>query len=885
MRDDILTIIAGHRDVTNVVVLTFNIDLVFVETVLLRSLRGCGYPSMTILADAEEVTRTFQGQSPWLSAVGHRFRVVPVWMGDHFRFHPKIVLLSGVEHAELLVGSGNASFGGFRQNAEIWVSFQTEIDGTAPFAAAKELFSACLERSKARPEAQAEIHEAFDPSTHSWSRKLESPADVLWRVGRGETLLDQVEAAVGRTRVERITICSPYFDDSGQAIRTLAKRWPKARIELLVQPETTELTRGILKSSGTHVRLKCVSANRSDGSRGFVHAKFYAFASRGQVVLFAGSANCSVAGLTAGGNAGNAEALAVQRLTARRFNDEVLDDLAITSDVPELAAETAPETSPAESPQPVRIVSASLVGRSLHVSFAAQQGFQVDTCRIDEQVVTLHASDLREDGFMIDVDGSPAVVALEGSWRGERVVSRLHWVDHEWELSASGRQRQFALGLKNHVSPATWNLGAWAELLRLLGDHLRYTPSRPIESTTDSPNREDEVRTYSDEDFITANYRLPSRATPSATDQAVRILGLQRLLLDYFGLQPEQEPGDAVESDEESDEGNDQGESARQGTRGGKRPPVSTGWPQEPSEAERRRARRFADLVAEQLVDEEFIQHRSPSLLGRDLAVTAILLVAGTCEKWLPEDAFFELSHKIWTRMFLDRGTPAPEAIPTGWLEWLSRNSKAGDQYKQELRRVELTAALFLWMSTCPSGASAADAIRFRLATRLAVARLPWLWNLDRTDEVAREIERIASRTKWFEGGRNWRRLVQSWGELIVEGHALHRLEMAISKHDLTYWRKVVETDVVDPGELLWQGRLGFAIATVRASRAAPTGSKSVRVLLLGSDRAEADIAPGFLLPVRGLAKALSSMSKTPFNQQHAETIEQLLNRIAAEAR
>jgi len=167
MRDDLLKKLSGHRDLTNVVVLTYNIDLIFIEHVFLRALKRCGHPTLTIFADAEEVNRTFESQGRWLAGIGRRYRVVPVAMSTGYRFHPKAALLSGPEHAELLIGSGNLTFGGLRQNDEIWMSFSDEEDGTGPMAAFQSLLVSCAGQAGASRGAQREIEEAFDVSTHA----------------------------------------------------------------------------------------------------------------------------------------------------------------------------------------------------------------------------------------------------------------------------------------------------------------------------------------------------------------------------------------------------------------------------------------------------------------------------------------------------------------------------------------------------------------------------------------------------------------------------------------------------------------------------------------------------------------------------------------------
>ncbi len=103
MRRDLLKTIAAERDITSMFVLTYNIDFLFIETLLLAAIRHCGRPTLTIFADAECAAQSYSAQKPFITALGRRYRVAPVSMAPGFRFHPKAILLSGTKSATLLV--------------------------------------------------------------------------------------------------------------------------------------------------------------------------------------------------------------------------------------------------------------------------------------------------------------------------------------------------------------------------------------------------------------------------------------------------------------------------------------------------------------------------------------------------------------------------------------------------------------------------------------------------------------------------------------------------------------------------------------------------------------------------------------------------------------
>jgi len=84
MRQDLIKLIESQEDVTNIIVLTHNIDFVFIQLIVLPALRRCGRPTFTVFADAQCATETFTYQSPVLTGLGIRYRVVPVAMEPGF---------------------------------------------------------------------------------------------------------------------------------------------------------------------------------------------------------------------------------------------------------------------------------------------------------------------------------------------------------------------------------------------------------------------------------------------------------------------------------------------------------------------------------------------------------------------------------------------------------------------------------------------------------------------------------------------------------------------------------------------------------------------------------------------------------------------------------
>lgn len=880
MRSDLIETISGCKDLTNVIVLTFNIDLIFVETVLLRALRKCGHPSLTIFADAEEVSRTFDAQGRWLSSIGRRFRVVPVPMHRGYRFHPKAVLVSGPEEAELFVGSGNLTFGGFRQNDEVWTSFSSREDGTGPMTAFQDMLSACMRRSNATHGVRREINEAYDAATRSWAAEKAKADGLIWRVGEGPSLLDQMASVVGDRPISRVLICSPYYDERGVGLRGVADHWPRATIELLVQSGQTTLTRSAIDHARIQPKLLSVKSARPDGGDAFIHAKCYALFSENAVLLFAGSANCTAAALGQSDGNGNAEMLAFQQLDITAFEEQVRSELQVVDETPVVPHQVDDNEVDDTENARILVLSASYAGGVLTISFSAHPGTRVDTCWVDSSAVALAMPVLPASNIIIPLTQLPRSIRLEGVADGERVLSRNHWVDHEFALSATSRKRKVVGAFEHGISPPNWSFGSWIEVLRLVSDHLHYEPEavhEPHNAGHDNGNAEEHV--YSAADFFTDDYRLPNqRATRVVPHEDDRILGLQRLLLEYFGIETEDVP--SQEQDSNGLTGEEPVDGPETPVPNVRQNPIGRRQHRELTEVEHKRACRIITNLIDRLTDEHFLQHRHQDLLANDLSIVAVLLIAGRNEGWLPTDLFFEWTHKVWTRLFFDHGpSRADNAAAAGWLERRSQQTVDLESFRRAVGTVSLSAALAMWAFTCPDVAPKPEKVRFALATRMAVARLPWLWNLHRIHEVAAEIDRIASRTGWLGHGTgtDWNDIVTCWDQMFGEGRALARLEDVLADRTVEGWRSDIKRGKIEAGTLLWQGPLGFCVVKL-SSGYQPKDNGAVSVLPLRA-RQEAKLTASFVLPVRCLLRAVP-IGVRRFTNEDAEFLKGFVERI-----
>ena len=863
MREDILKIIRGAKDVTNAVILTHNIDFVFLQSVVIPALRRCGQPALTVFADAECAAEAFPHQLRVLRDLGSRYRVVPIAMHPGFRFHPKALLLSGPEKATLLVGSGNLTFGGWRENGEVWLRYDTDSDGTGPFAALRNYLQDVLARVPLRESVEAEVEETFDPNTRAWAAELGEPDALIGRAAAGPPLLDRMKEILGARPVERLFVCTPYFDPDAEALRAMANALRAPETSVFVQSKRTTLMQDAAATLGETFKLVAVEFHHTEKAESegedrtryaFVHAKFYAVESGDSVLACVGSANCSRAALTIPGTACNAELMGVRELSKSEFKRSLLDELIIGNAEPELLS--TPIEPPAEKTTNdyVRIRGARFDLGTIQIAFDCGAQTAVRFAELDGQ-----RTDIFNEGHgrvRVDTTHPHRVAVLVADCRGAEIRSSPHWIDNEADLGASARGRSLAEAIHRRVRGGVWSIGSLTDVLTELCRHLQYMP-KAMSWRRASGEKKDGRGTgpvefvwedvFSDSYGLSMRSFLPNRHQLSSDE---RIGGLRSLILRWYGItQPEHEQdpegADDVPSHDTAvttvdDDGDPSAD--RPAALPKSMPRVA---PTPPSDRERKRVQKIVNLVVSRMSDTEFLSERPPTLLSGDLKIVALLLRAGLADDWLTEQEFFDATLGIWLPLFFN----AVEEKYTGWLERRHQSAEDPQEFADSMRSVELSAALACWALSVPERSTSPEHTRFALACILAVARLPWIWQTGGPREIARQVADVFAHTS-DRVDADWQSIEKRWLTLIRRGRALGLLHNAILRTHIVELRTRIRQTQVNQGELLWQGRYGFCVATEDCQRI--KDEKGTVVILQQADATKKFLG-NWLMPVAGM--------------------------------
>lgn len=872
MRSDLLKAIAGSKEVTNAIILTHNIDFVFLQTVVLAAFRKCGHPTITVFADAQCAAESFAYQAPVLDGLGVRYRVVPVAMSTGFRFHPKAVLLSGEKEATLFVGSGNLTFGGWRENAEVWMRFDATVDGAGVFGEFEQYLHKILERVPLSDAIKEELTEAFDTTTRRWlsEERPTTSTTLLGRVGSGASLLESIRDMKGIEPIDELVICSPYFDAEGAALRALIEQTTARQATVLCQPSCSTLTRKAFDAAGGAAKLQQVSFEHvsvDGGARAaFIHAKFYGLLRGEEALVIAGSANCSRAALVVNGNAGNAELMALRRMPVADFESAFVGELQRIP-APAVLADVSPAPDNLVVTTTLRVLAARFESGILLIGFAPARA-EIRSCEVDGAKVRFS---LAEPGIMSAAcSADPHSVRLEGLLDGADTWSALAWIDNERYLYSSARGRSLADSIRARMQPGGWNAAAWADIMDVFCKHLTYMPKRDSgrAAATVSSDEGTGGGTFSFTDVFSSSYQAP--ALCGLGPLLVKLGGskersLQQLLLRWFGVADEADQAIGDEGDDGDDEV-DRPEIL---------PAARKHLPTAPvTEADRRRIQKVLEQVEVAMTTEQFLAERRPELLAADLKVAAVLLRTGLREGWLGAHEFFHTTHRIWASLFFS-GSPDTNQ---GWLEYRLRHAENTTAFIVAVRSPELAAALLGWaFAVVPEEAAPASA-RFHLAVALAVARLPWLWDTGDETAIAKELEILLAHTG-VPDATNAVRMRESWERMLRRGHALLRLEDAAKAVPLETLRARIRTPELLAGDLLWQGAAGYCVVTKTTPRVM---GKVVSVLKLQNNQSEeSQFLAQYTIPVGSLLEASVVPDSHGFSAEPRRVLREFLDELA----
>jgi len=469
MRYDLVEELLDVKQITNIIITSFNVDYLYIQSSLIPALNKKDNPKLTIFADYDCATLAFNDLRKYIDGLGDRYRVFPVYLPNRPCFHPKSIFISGEERSKLAIGSGNVGYGGWINNAEIWNIYDTDVNDPKIFNSYRDFITGIIKYIPPNNHVVQEIDEAFDSSTRNWVVEGKLDHSILFSVEPSVNLAKEMIDHINLDFVDKITICSPFYDPKGEAVKYFIDNIKHKEIELLIPKTGSNFSSIALKNLKAKAKIRTITFIREEHEH-FIHAKFYAFQTGNTVNLFVGSANCSNAGLCLHDH-GNIELLSYQKLDIDTFNSMITNELIIDDAIPELKS-ASEDNKTSENSDQLRILSCSYKSGKLGIHFQEIDGVVMKQCFIDD--IDTKYKEIDTSTIECNPGFLPNYITINGSINGKIIKSLPHWIDNEFHLNANRYNKGFANNIKTRLNTETWDVSVWHYVLNLFNKNINY---------------------------------------------------------------------------------------------------------------------------------------------------------------------------------------------------------------------------------------------------------------------------------------------------------------------------------------------------------------------------------------------------------------------------
>ena len=873
--------IRSAKDVSHVFVLTHNVDLIFLQNVLIPTLRKCGNPSITVFAEYSCAVESFSIYHKYAGGLGKRYRLVPVKMSKGFRFHPKAIFIAGKKKASLFIGSGNLGFGGWRDNGEIWSHYDTESGGKPEISSFYEYLIQIANDIPLSTTIISEIQSAYDPSTHMWSLNLPASQGLLGKFKQGESLLDRMETYLAGKSISKLVICAPYFDDRGEIINSLHAFAQEAPVEVLVPSYGSNISLDVMKNLSSRVKFTTVTFRKSDDHESFVHAKFYAFVHTDEITLFSGSANCSAAALSISGAQGNAELLSVRQISVQNFINEVLGEIEVVNAAPRLS-----EVQEHKEPEPdhgrISILAARNDRNGLAITVSMTEGISIKQVLLDDEAVTYTET----PDFLLVARANIICSRIQviGIFQGSNLHSDLFWIDHEIELQKTGKHRSLAGAVHQGISPEGWSLSSWNTILGIFVEHLQYLPQKSnIPRKSGDRNKKEIATTFTESDVFISDYGT-LRET-SKTAGAHKISGLRSLLLQLFGYYDYERP---EENEDIPPDGEGEGKERKAKFHGdegdnGDDPDPDPDPPDPeviPTRHNRKQSYKHLTEAVDTICSMEYYLNRPIDQISHDITLLSPLLRFSKSEGLISELQFLEISQKLWSTMFFNYlYVDSSEKRWHGWFDY--RTTTEGEHFIETFRDIKTAASLISWAISPDFENPTPDMSIFMISSAMAFAKYPWLCSGHETNELDAFIYDDLVLMKQIDPDNieDWTIKAKKWNTLRSMGQTFLILQDELQAISPAHCKDKIECETVELGKLVWLGKKrGFGVLLEPCNRTYI--GKKVSVHCMQTMEKDLKWSSDYILPIESLiASGLILRTKT---ETEKKDIVKTLNHVGS---
>ena len=293
------------------VLTTYAVDLIHFDRHLVNILHRKQICSINVLADANLLEKEMEYVNPrFMKGIGKEYSIQGI--SSKGTFHPKINIFVGDDAVLIVLGTGNLTVTGHGKNHEAFTGLMVDSNNDAQRPLIEECWRylyrfsnqfASFDNNRILREIP-ENCSMLSPTYHVVPHRLCSVQSGLYAAllynDESSSYLKQITDIVPLQDVQKVTVVSPFFDEKGESLVTLADLCPNAKIDVLIHracslppckmPENKRVNFFDFEETARG-KMNFKVYDRQ------LHAKLFHFKTSDREFCVIGSANATIAGL------------------------------------------------------------------------------------------------------------------------------------------------------------------------------------------------------------------------------------------------------------------------------------------------------------------------------------------------------------------------------------------------------------------------------------------------------------------------------------------------------------------------------------------------------------------------------------------------------------
>lgn len=293
------------------VLTTYAVDLIHFDRHLVNLLHRKQISSINVLADAKQLEKEMEYVSPlFMKNIGKEYCISGITSKGVF--HPKINFFVGDDSVLVVFGTGNLTVTGHGKNHEAFAGLMIDESDDTHRPLIEECWRYILrfsnqfspfEKRRILSEVTDNckyLDSKYDVTSHQIHDIKDGLKAAFLYNDESTSILKQISDIVPFEKVQKVSIVSPFFDEKGNTLMTLAGLCPNSKIDVLMDencslppckmPETKQISFYSFKETIRGKQTFKVYDRQ-------LHAKIYHFKTDSTEYCVIGSANATIAGL------------------------------------------------------------------------------------------------------------------------------------------------------------------------------------------------------------------------------------------------------------------------------------------------------------------------------------------------------------------------------------------------------------------------------------------------------------------------------------------------------------------------------------------------------------------------------------------------------------